>query len=90
MATHSSILAWETPWTERSLAGYSPLGSKESNTTEDTHAHTYLIDFMLLLMEKRHDIVCLTSHTHTHTQKRNKNQKYSQPQLNPVTTWSQV
>ena len=24
MATHSSILAWKTPWTERSLAGYSP------------------------------------------------------------------
>ena len=90
MATHCSILAWTIPWTERSLAGYSPLGSKEWNTTEDTHAHTYLIDFMLLLMEKRHDIVCLTSHTHTHTQQRNKNQKYSQPQLNPVSTWSQV
>ena len=26
MATHSSILAWEIPWTERSLAGYSPWG----------------------------------------------------------------
>ena len=25
MATHSSIVAWEIPWTEsRSLAGYSP------------------------------------------------------------------
>ena len=29
MATHSSILAWETPWTE----GYSPWGCKESNQT---------------------------------------------------------
>ena len=28
MATHSSILAWEIPWTE-SLAGYSPWGHKE-------------------------------------------------------------
>ena len=25
MATHSSILAWKIPWTEESLAGYSPL-----------------------------------------------------------------
>ena len=30
MATHSSILAWEIPWTE---------GNKESNTTEHTHTH---------------------------------------------------
>ena len=28
MATHSSILAWEIPWTE-DLAGYSPWGRKE-------------------------------------------------------------
>ena len=28
MATHSSILAWRIPWTERSLAGYSPWGSR--------------------------------------------------------------
>ena len=33
MATHSSILAWETPG-QRSLAGYSPWGRKESDTTE--------------------------------------------------------
>ena len=32
MATHSSILAWETHgW--RSLVGYSPLGHKESDMT---------------------------------------------------------
>ena len=30
MATNSSILAWEIPWTE---AGYSPWGHKESDTT---------------------------------------------------------
>ena len=34
IATHSSVLAWKTPWTERSLAGYSPWGHKESATTE--------------------------------------------------------
>ena len=33
MATHFSILAWRIPWTEE-LAGYSPLGHKESDTTE--------------------------------------------------------
>ena len=30
MATHSSILAWEIPW---SLVGYSPWGLKELGTT---------------------------------------------------------
>ena len=34
MATHSSILAWKIPWTERSLVDYSPWGCKESDTTE--------------------------------------------------------
>ena len=33
MATHSSILAWRTPWKEE--PGYSPWGRKESDTTED-------------------------------------------------------
>ena len=33
-ATHSSILAWRIPWTERSLAGYSPWGGKESDAAE--------------------------------------------------------
>ena len=34
MATHSSILAWRTPWTERSLSGYSPWVRKELDRTE--------------------------------------------------------
>ena len=50
MAPHSSILAWKIPWTEEPaglqsmgrlspdttecLAGYSPWGHKESDTTE--------------------------------------------------------
>ena len=34
MATHSSILAWRIPWTEEKLAGCSPWGRKESDTTE--------------------------------------------------------
>ena len=32
MATHSSILASEIPWTEN-VVGYSPWGQKESDTT---------------------------------------------------------
>ena len=37
-ATHSSLSAWRTPWTD-SLVGYSPWGQKESDTTEVTEHH---------------------------------------------------
>ena len=41
MATHSGILAWRIHG-QRSLAGYSPWGQKESDMTERrTHAHTH-------------------------------------------------
>ena len=33
MATHSSILAWKTPWTEEP-GGLQCMGHKESDTTE--------------------------------------------------------
>ena len=43
MATLSGILAWRIPWTE-SLAGYSPQGHKESDTTEaTTHARVHTL-----------------------------------------------
>ena len=35
MATHSSILAWKFPWTEKP-GGYSPWGHEESDMTEAT------------------------------------------------------
>ena len=35
MAIHSSTVGWRIPW-KRSLAGYSPWGRKESDTTEAT------------------------------------------------------
>ena len=38
MATHSSILAWETPF-QRSLVGSSPWVCKESDTTEWLSTH---------------------------------------------------
>ena len=34
MATHFGILAWRNPQGQRSVADYSPWGSKESDTTE--------------------------------------------------------
>ena len=33
MATRSSVLAWETPWTEEP-GGLQPVGCRESDTTE--------------------------------------------------------
>ena len=39
MATHSSILAWRIPCTERSLTGCSPLGHKELDMTERLSTH---------------------------------------------------
>ena len=41
MATHSSILAWEIPWTEKPGGLYSSWSRKESDMTEQhTHIHT--------------------------------------------------
>ena len=39
MATHSSILAWETPWTEEP-GGLQSMDGKELETTERLSAHT--------------------------------------------------
>ena len=38
MATHSSILAWKTPWTEK-LGRLQSMGCKESDMTEHLHFH---------------------------------------------------
>ena len=38
MATHSSILAWEIPWTEES-GGLQSLGSQELDMTEQLNYH---------------------------------------------------
>ena len=37
MATHSSILAWRTPWTEEPGGLYSSWGHKELDTSEGPH-----------------------------------------------------
>ena len=40
MVTHSSILAWEIPWTEEP-GGLQSIGLQESGTSESTHTHTH-------------------------------------------------
>ena len=49
MATHSSILAWRIPIDGRRLAGYSPWGHKELDTTEQpsTESQIEFIDIEL-------------------------------------------
>ena len=39
MATHSSILAWRIPRTERSLVGYSPWGRRVRLDLETEHTY---------------------------------------------------
>ena len=40
MATHSSVLVWRIPWTEKPGGGHGPWGHRESDTTEVTeHTH---------------------------------------------------
>ena len=50
IATHSNILAWRIPRTERSLAGYSPWGQNKSDLTK--HAHTQVYFKLTLRNEK--------------------------------------
>ena len=48
MATHSRVLAWKIHG-QRSLAGYSPWGRKESDTTKQLgNNKKYLINLMFI------------------------------------------
>ena len=51
MATHSSVLAWRTPW-RRSLADCSPWGRKELETPEHS-AHVLGVSHVRVYMYKR-------------------------------------
>ena len=42
METHSSILAYKTPWTAEPGGLYNPWGHEESDTTERLHFHLSL------------------------------------------------
>ena len=54
MATHSSILAWKTPWTE-SLAGYYPWSHKELDKTYQLNNNNEITReiFMSLIVKKK-------------------------------------
>ena len=41
MATHSGIVAWETPWTEEPPVGYSPRGPRGLDVTEQLTTHVF-------------------------------------------------
>ena len=43
MATHSSMLAWESPWTEEPGVGYSPHDCKELDTAQQLSTHTHSV-----------------------------------------------
>ena len=47
MATHSSILAQEIPWTEE-LGGLQSTGRKESDTTERLHSLTHSLTHCII------------------------------------------
>ena len=54
MATHSSILAWEFPWTEE-LMGYSPRDHRvrhdwANSARAHTHTHTQIVSYSELIM----------------------------------------
>ena len=61
MATHSSILAWRTQWTEE-LGGLQSMGRKELDTTERLHFHcvapTFCNTAMNMPNERAH-ILCI-------------------------------
>ena len=68
MATHSSILALKTPWTEepggqRSLVGYSPWSCSQTRLNTHTHTHTHIdliIGFIFIIPSKNFGYVNLT------------------------------
>ena len=50
IATHSSILAWEIPWTEE-LGGLQSMGSQKCQATKQLDGH-FLFEFCFLCAEK--------------------------------------
>ena len=48
MANHSSILAWQIPWTKE-LVGYSPWGHKKSDTAERLTCSTLIPNFRIII-----------------------------------------
>ena len=49
MATHSNILAWEIPWTEKP-GGLQCIGSQKSRTQLYIYVHIYKLDYLIMGM----------------------------------------
>ena len=58
VSTHSSILAWEIPWTEE-LGGLQSTGRKESDTTERLHFTFRYADDTTLIAESEEELKSL-------------------------------
>ena len=58
MATHSSILAWEIPWTEE-VGGLHSMWSQESDMTERLNTTVSIIIHIQYMFNLRPTIVCL-------------------------------
>ena len=59
MATHSRILPWRIPWTEKPDGLYSPWVPKESDTTKRlTHTHTHTV--LSIITNHCKQLKCLT------------------------------
>ena len=62
MTTHSNILAWEIPWTEKP-GGLQCVGSQKSRTQLYIYVHIYKLDYLImgmifLLLPTGHSIWC--------------------------------
>ena len=60
MATHSSILAWEIPWTEEP-GGYSPWGREELDTTEQLNNNNKSLLLLNLSFQTRSTLTRCTA-----------------------------
>ena len=80
MATHASILAWKIPWTEE-LAGYSPRGRKELNTTEWLSMYTLYKERKKIILFRMQTTESKTFLAREHSQRRE--QGIKNPRLKP-------
>ena len=46
MVTHSNVLAWKTPWTEKP-GWLQPTGSQSNNTEATSHTHTHILNIYM-------------------------------------------
>ena len=51
MATHSSIIAWQIPWTEEA-GGLHSVGHKELDMTEQLSTHDFFLIFYNFYLQK--------------------------------------